>query len=110
MIILVLASLTLACMEQANLPTATIPVPTATKTVLASPTKTENPLPTQEVICVALRGAATVRNSNGEAVTWLPVGTPVCFVPGVNQRVILADGTNNTVLRACIFGPRKDCK
>ena len=109
MIILVLASLTLACMEQANLPTATIPVPTATKTVLASPTKTENPLPTQEVICVALRGATTVRNSNGEAVTWLPVGTPVCVVPSSERRVILA-GTNNTVLRACIFGPRKDCK
>ncbi len=68
------------------------------------------PALTANVVCMALRGAATVRNSDGEAVTWLPVGTPVCVVPGVNQRVILADGTNNTVLRACIFGPRKDCK
>ena len=67
--------------------------------------------PTASVVCTALRGAVTVRNADGRAVGWLEAGTPVCVIPGVKQgRLQLADGTANTILAACVYGPQKDCK
>ena len=69
------------------------------------------PEPTANVVCTALRGAVTIRNADGRAVGWLEAGTPVCVVPGVKQgRLQLADGTANTILAACVYGPQKDCK
>ena len=66
--------------------------------------------PTANVICTALRGAVTVRDADGRAVTWLAANTPVCVLPGVKQgRLQMADGTG-TILAACVLGPRKDCK
>ena len=67
--------------------------------------------PTASVVCVALRGAVTVRNADGRAVGWLEAGTPVCVNPGVKQgRLQLADGTANTILAACVYVPQKGCK
>ena len=67
--------------------------------------------PTANVVCVALRGAVTVRNEDGQAVDWLGAGTPVCVLPGVKQgRLQLADGTANTILAACVYGPTERCK
>ena len=66
--------------------------------------------PTANVICTALRGAVTVRDADGRAVTWLAANTPVCVLPGVKQgRLQMADGTG-TILAACVLGPQKDCK
>ena len=67
--------------------------------------------PTQNVVCLALRGAVAVRNEDGRAVGWLEAGTPVCVVPErIGDRLQLADGTANTILAACVYGPQKDCK
>ena len=69
------------------------------------------PEPTANVVCVALRGAVTIRNADGRAVGWLEAGAPVCVVPGVKQgRLQLADGTANTILAACVYGPTERCK
>ena len=69
------------------------------------------PEPTANVVCVALRGAVTIRNADGQAVGWLEAGTPVCVVPErIGDRLQLADGTANTILAACVYGPQKDCK
>ena len=113
LILIVLAILTLACMEATTaLPTPAKVAPTLTKsvkTVLASP----SPMPTgtKNVVCLTLRGAVTVRNEDGRAVGWLEAGAPVCVVPGVKHgRLQLADGTANTILAACVYGPQKDCK
>ena len=112
LILAVLASLTLACMEStAALPTPAKVAPTLTKsvkTVLASP----SPMPTgtKNVVCLTLRGAVTVRNEDGLAVGWLDAGTPVCVNPGVKQgRLQLADG-KGTILAACVYGPTERCK
>ena len=113
LILAVLAILTLACMEVTTaLPTPTKAAPTPTKsakTVLASPSPA--PTGTQNMVCLTLRGAVTVRNADGRAVGWLEAGAPVCVVPGVKHgRLQLADGTANTILAACVYGPQKDCK
>ena len=112
LILAVLAILTLACMEATTaLPTPTKAAPTRTKsvkTVLAN----SSPAPTgaENMVCLTLRGAVTVRNADGRAVGWLEAGTPVCVFPGVKQgRLQMADGTG-TILAACVLGPRKDCK
>ena len=69
------------------------------------------PEPTANVVCTALRGAVTIRNADGQAVGWLGAGTPVCVVPGAKQgRLQLADGTANTILAACVYGPTERCK
>ena len=113
LILAVLAILTLACMEATTaLPTPTKAAPTRTKsvkTVLANP----SPAPTgaENMVCLTLRGAVTVRNADGRAVGWLEAGTPVCVVPErIGDRLQLADGTANTILAACVYGPQKDCK
>ena len=111
-ILAVLAILTLACMEAATaLPTPVRAVPTRTKSVkavLASPSPA--PTGTQNIVCLTLRGAVTIRNADGRAVGWLEANTPVCVVPGVKQgRLQLADG-KGTILAACVYGPQKDCK
>ena len=68
------------------------------------------PEPTANVVCIALRGAVTVRNKDGRAVDWLAGGTPVCVLPGVKQgRLQLADG-KGTILAACVYGPTERCK
>ena len=80
-------------------------------TATAVNTPFATPEPTANVVCTALRGAVTIRNADGRAVGWLEAGTPVCVVPGVKQgRLQLADGTANTILAACVYGPQKDCK
>ena len=80
-------------------------VPPTMQTTFATPE------PTANVVCTALRGAVTIRNADGLAVGWLETGAPVCVVPGVKQgRLQLADGTVNTILAACVYGPQKDCK
>ena len=69
------------------------------------------PEPTANVVCTALRGAVTIRNADGRAVGWLEAGAPVCVVPErIGDRLQLADGTANTILAACVYGPQKDCK
>jgi len=109
--VLVLAMASLACMQSSTPPTPTkivrTALPTPTKAVLAS----KSPEPTlQNSICVTLRGAVNVRNSDGITVAWLTEKAPVCVLPGVTQgRVWLADGSG-TILAACVFGPQKDCK
>ena len=112
LILAVLAILTLACMEVTTaLPTPAKMLPTLTKSVktaLASPSPV--PTGTKNIICLALRGAVTVRNEDGRAVGWLDAGAPVCVLPGVKQgRLQLADG-KGTILAACVYGPQKDCK
>ena len=112
LILAVLAILTLACMEVTTaLPTPTKAAPTPTKsakTVLASPSPA--PTGTQNMVCLTLRGAVTVRNADGRAVGWLEAGAPVCVVPGVKQgRLQLADG-KGTILAACVYGPTERCK
>ena len=77
----------------------------------SAPANTPFATPTANVVCVALRGAVTVRNEDGRAVGWLEAGTPVCVVPErIGDRLQLADGTANTILAACVYGPQKDCK
>ena len=69
------------------------------------------PEPTANVVCTALRGAVTIRNADGRAVGWLEAGTPVCVVPErIGDRLQLADGTANTILAACVYGPTERCK
>ena len=69
------------------------------------------PEPTADVVCTALRGAVTIRNADGRAVGWLEAGTPVCVVPErIGDRLQLADGTANTILAACVYGPTERCK
>lgn len=80
-------------------------------TATAANTPFATPEPTANVVCIALRGAVTVRNEDGRAAGWLDAGMPVCVLPGVKQgRLQLADGTANTILAACVYGPQKDCK
>ena len=112
LILVVLAILTLACMEATTaLPTPTRAVPTLTKsvrTVLASPSPA--PTGTQNIFCLTLRGAVTIRNADGRAVGWLEAGTPVCVVPErIGDRLQLADG-KGTILAACVYGPTERCK
>ena len=76
----------------------------------SAPANTPFATPTANVVCVALRGAVTVRNEDGRAVDWLDAGTPVCVNPGVKQgRLQLADG-KGTILAACVYGPTERCK
>ena len=112
LILAVLAILTLACMEATTaLPTPAKVAPTLTKsvkTVLAS--HSPAPTGTQNIACLTLRGAVTVRNEDGLAVGWLDAGTPVCVFPdSTANRLQLADG-EGTILAACVYGPQKDCK
>ena len=79
-------------------------------TATAVNTPFATPEPTANVVCIALRGAVTVRNEDGLAVGWLDAGTPVCVFPdSTANRLQLADG-EGTILAACVYGPQKDCK
>ena len=80
-------------------------------TATAANTPFATPQPTANVVCTALRGAVTIRNADGRAVGWLEAGTPVCVVPErIGDRLQLADGTANTILAACVYGPTERCK
>ena len=79
-------------------------------TATAVNTPFATPEPTANVVCIALRGAVTVRNEDGRAVNWLDAGTPVCVFPdSTANRLQLADG-KGTILAACVYGPTERCK
>ena len=66
--------------------------------------------PTQNVVCLALRGAVAVRNEEGRVIGWFAKDTPVCVLSGrIANRLQLANG-EGTILAACIYGPDRDCK
>ena len=68
------------------------------------------PEPTQNVVCLALRGAVAVRNGEGRVIGWFSKNTPVCVLPErIGNRLQLANG-DGTILAACIYGPERDCK